>query len=190
MVFGFKRQNILGCGLVGFSGKGEFNLIAIKTLLLYNSVVRKSTDATGLFTPSMGIVKDVKTPNEFFKIEKYSSLIEERNEVLMGHVRAATVGNKDNKEEAHPWDFGTIVMMHNGTLKNHEKLAEKYGLEKDSWKVDSQVLGAAIKKNFDNKEPFKVLSEYDGAAAIVVYHKERDSLFIYRDDKRTLAYGY
>src|SRR5690606_29170454 len=110
--------------------------------------------------------------------------------VLLGHVRKATVGNKDNPDSAHPWDFGDIVMMHNGTLEksNYESLASKYNIK--NYSVDSQVLGYAIQDNFRTGEPFKVLTEYVGAAATIVYHKEKDSIFVYRDNERTLYRGY
>lgn len=189
---GFKKSNVLGCGLVGFSGEGSFKIPLIRTLLWYNSVARKSTDATGIFTPSMGIIKDVKKPQEFFKDESNINSLEENDNILMGHVRAATVGDKTDKSSAHPWDFGDIVMMHNGTLKeaSYRDLAVKYELKDEDWKVDSQVLGMAIQKNFQSNEPFKVLSEYTGAAAVIIYHKKRESLFVYRDEERTLSYGY
>lgn len=189
---GFKKSSVLGCGLVGFSGEGSFKIPLIRTLLWHNSVARKSTDATGIFTPSMGIIKDVKKPQEFFKDESNVNLLEENDNVLIGHVRAATVGDKTDKSSAHPWDFGDIVMMHNGTLKEHnyKELAVKYKLKDEDWKVDSQVLGMAIQDNFKSNEPFKVLSEYIGAAAVIVYHKKRESLFVYRDEERTLSYGY
>lgn len=183
-------KGILGCGLVGFSGVEKFDLAVIRTLLWYNAKERKSTDATGVYTPSMGLIKDAKSALQFMNEDLFKNSLESQQEILMGHVRAATVGKKDNPDEAHPWDFGSIVMMHNGTLKNYEDLAKKYKLEKDSWSVDSQVLGWAIKKNFENNEPFKVLSEYKGAAAVVLYHKNMDCLYVYRDNERTLGYGY
>lgn len=187
---GLSKTNVLGCGLVGFSGVNPFKIPVIRTLLWHNSIARKSTDSTGIYTPSMGIIKDVKPAKDFFKMEDKMSLLEENDNILLGHVRAATVGDKTDVGSAHPWDFGSIVMMHNGTLKNYEELAKKYNIAKEDWKVDSQVLGLAIKKNFESSDPFRVLSEYTGAAAVIVHHKERNSLFVYRDDQRTLAYGY
>lgn len=190
LLTGFRKSNVMGCGLVGFSGTKPFNIPIIRTLLWHNSIARKSTDATGIYTPGMGIIKDTNPAKDFLEIEDKMSLLEENDNILLGHVRAATVGDKTDITSAHPWDFGSIVMMHNGTLKNYEELAEKYNIPKEDWKVDSQVLGIAIKKNFDSNEPFKVLSEYVGAAAVIIHHKERNSLFVYRDDQRTLSYGY
>lgn len=188
---GFKRSNVLGCGLVGFSGSNGnfFNAGLIRTLLWHNSITR-GKHATGIYTPSMGIIKDSKEAKDFFKDEVKMNLFEENDSYVLGHVRAATVGNASDPNAAHPWDFGNIVMMHNGTLKNHESLAEKYSIGKDEWVVDSQVLGHALSKDFNTDTPFKVLSEYIGAAATIIYHKERQSLFVYRDEERTLYYGY
>lgn len=187
----FKRSNVLGCGLVGFSGSDDksFNIGLIRTLLWHNSVTR-GKHATGIFTPSMGIIKDAKEAKDFFKDDVKMSLLEENDSYLMGHVRHATVGDSSNADAAHPWDFEDIIMMHNGTLKNHEEIAKDYKIENKDWIVDSQVLGLAIKQNFKDNKPFKVLTEYIGAAAVVLYHKERKSLFVYRDEERTLFYGY
>lgn len=186
---GFRKPNgVLGCGLVGFSGTKPFDLKVIRTLLWHNSLTR-GKHATGIFTPDNGIVKDAVEAKLFLASEDIKQITETSN-LLMGHVRHGTSGgNNADPDAAHPWDFGDIVMMHNGTLTNHDKLASEYGLSKDSWIVDSQVLGLAIQKDFDNT-PFKVLSEYAGAAAVVVYHKKRESLFVYRDTERTLYYGY
>lgn len=180
------------CGLVGFSSNKEntFNTAVIRTLLWYNSEARKSKHATGIFTPSMGIIKDVVEAKVFFNNDKKMSLLEEVDSTLMGHVRAATVGDAKDPNSAHPWDFGDIVMMHNGTLKNHEELANNYNIKKEDWSVDSQVLGLCLQDNFKTNNPFKVLGEYVGAAAVIVYHKKLDCLFVYRDNERTLFYGY
>lgn len=191
LITGFKRQSILGCGLVGFSGANgqSFSIPVVKLMLWYNSLTR-GEHATGIYAPSMGVIKEAKKAVEFFKNEEKMSLLEENDSYLLGHVRHATVGNTTDPQSAHPWDFGDIAMMHNGTLKNHENLATKYGIKKTDWTVDSQVLGLGIQQNFKDGEPFKILSEYVGAAAVIVYHKERESLFVYRDEERPLFYGY
>lgn len=186
LITGFKKSNALNCGLVGFSGKDPFNINLIRTLLWHNSQTR-GKDATGIFSPSNGVKKDVKEAKDFFRESDFKNFKEGDN-LLLAHVRKATVGAKDNPDSAHPWDFGDIIMMHNGTLVNYEELAGKYNIDK--YTVDSQVLGMAIQDNFKTGEPFKVLSEYTGAAATVVYHKERDSMFVYRDEERTLFRGY
>lgn len=186
LLTGFKRKSIFGCGLVGFSGQGKFSLPIIKVLLWHNSQTR-GKDATGIFTPKSGIIKDVVEAKEFFKNEELNKIVEFESPVL-AHVRKATVGNAKDPDSAHPWDFGNIVMMHNGTLDNYKELASQYNIEK--YTVDSQVLGQAISKNFTDGKPFAVLNEYSGAAAVIVYHKERDSIFVYRDEDRTLFYGY
>lgn len=191
LLTGFKRKNSLFCGLVGFSGTKPFDLKLIKILLWHNSLTR-GEDATGLFSPSNGVKKGVKKAKDFFNEPEFKdfTLNKKDDNVLLGHVRKATVGNKDNPDSAHPWDFGDIVMMHNGTLEksNYESLASKYNIK--DYSVDSQVLGYAIQDNFRTGEPFKVLTEYVGAAATIVYHKEKDSMFVYRDNERTLYRGY
>lgn len=189
IITGFRKPNgILGCGLVGFSGNGKFNLELIRTLLWHNSQTR-GKHATGIYTPTTGIIKNAVEAKDFFDLPPMQ-MIHEEDTLLMGHVRHATVGDIKDPESAHPWDLGDIVMMHNGTLKNYEQLAEQYGFDKKDWKVDSQVLGLALQENFKKGDYFRVLTEYYGAAAVVCYHKADDSLYVYRDTERTLFYGY
>ena len=186
ILFNRKPNGSLYCGLVGFSGKDPFNISLIRSLLWHNSLTR-GEDATGLFSPSNGIKKGVKKAIDFFDTDEFKSF-DKTDNVLLAHVRKATVGNKDNPDSAHPWDLGDIIFEHNGTLTNYESLAKKYNIT--DYSVDSQVLGLALQENFKDGVPFKVLQEYTGAAAFLMYHKERESLFIYRDSERTLYRGF
>lgn len=188
LITGFKKSNVFGCGLVGFSGTGSFDINVIRVLLWHNSLTR-GKHATGIYNPSTGIIKDVKEAKDFFKSDHMKKL-EIGDKVLMGHVRAATVGNASDPNSAHPWDFGDNIMMHNGTLKNYEELANKYNIKKEDYSVDSQVLGMALQKNMQDSSAFKVLSEYIGAAAVIMYNKQSETLFVYRDTERPLFYGY
>lgn len=188
LITGFKKSNVFGCGLVGFSGTGSFDINVIRVLLWHNSLTR-GKHATGIFNPSTGIIKDAKEAKDFFKSNDMKKLKIGDN-VLMGHVRHATVGNLADPNSAHPWDFGENIMMHNGTLKNYEELAKQYDIKKEEYTVDSQVLGIALQKNIQENSAFKVLSEYVGAAAVIMYNKKLETLFVYRDTERPLFYGY
>jgi hypothetical protein len=106
--------------------------------------------------------------------------------IMIGHTRQPSQGMAINEHNAHPFGFGAnkandsygMIFCHNGTLRNHEDLAKKYGIETKvtytdyypsghsyeitRTKIDSEILGEILYKT----KNFKVLSEYVGAAAL------------------------
>lgn len=188
-VFNPKQSGVLSCGLTGFSGKSNFNMMKMKLLLYWNAIER-GKDATGIFTPKTGIIKDNVEAKFYLASERMSQI--KPDNVLIGHVRAKTVG-LNIADNAHPFNYGDIVMAHNGTLNNHWSLGGSYGLELKNYDVDSQVIAKIISLNFQetpNGSNIKVLSQYDGAAALLFYNKEQDILYAWHDKERPLFYGY
>lgn len=189
MSFNKKKSNLLYCGLVGFSGTKGYNVLKLKFLLYWNSVER-GLDATGIFTPLTGVLKDnikaelfINNPNKLGKVKL--------DKTLIGHVRAKTVGT-NVAANAHPFEYGRIVGAHNGTLKNHLAVAYNYGFDVNKFDVDSQVLFAALSRDFEApiENKFSVLGKYEGAAALLFYDKKEKALYACHDKERPLYYGY
>lgn len=185
---GVKRSSVLGCGLIGFSGKNPVNLQAIFFLMWHNAETR-GKHATGIYTPNTGLIKKSEEALKFIKDDTVRNRIKADN-VLIAHVRKATVGGIYEVGNAHPFEYENLVVQHNGTLDNYKELAKKYNLPENSWKTDSQVLGSILSMNHKNNEPFKVLGEYEGAAAFVIYDKDTGVLYAGHDEERPLYYGY
>lgn len=188
LLTGFKRSSVFGCGLVGFSGKNSVNLPAIFFLMWHNAETR-GKHATGIYTPNTGLIKKSGEALNFIKDTTVTSRIK-ADTVLMAHVRKATVGNIYEVGNAHPFEYENLVVQHNGTLDNYKELAKMYNLPDNSWKTDSQVLGSILSMNHKKNEPFKVLGEYEGAAAFVIYNKETGVLYAGHDKERPLFYGH
>lgn len=115
--------------------------------------------------------------------------------VVIGHNRKSSVG-VINERNTHPFGFGEhdqgfkFIICHNGTLKNHRDLAEKYKIS-DSYKLqsqhnpktkveyfktDSEILGNIIYK----QKSFDVLEEYEGKAALAFTNTEEPNvLYLY-----------
>ncbi len=169
------------CGIVAYSGKNKFNKDKLGLLLLINSLSR-GKDATGVFTPTTGLLKDNDPCEKVFpKIQ--DKIIEDT--LFVGHVRAKTIGI-NSKENAHPFQKNGITLVHNGTLKEHEALAKQMGIDPACIKVDSQVFVEALGLH---KNPY-VLTKYSGAAALVFTDdSEPDVLYVYRDSERPLYKG-
>lgn len=135
------------------------------------------------------IVKDAVTPYQLVHNPLYwNGNADKRDAIggdlvaLMGHNRWATVG-AINAENAHPFEAGKIVGMHNGTLSdfNRKKLVdhEYYG-------TDSE----ALMFNFDFLGVENTIPKIEGAWALTWYNKEEDTFNILRNKERPLYYAW
>lgn len=185
------------CGLIGYSGAGNYSAQNLKILMILNAIDR-GADATGFYNPEQGLVKAAEHAKIF--LTKTPIL---NSDVFIGHVRAKTVGvNSD--ANAHPFSYKNVVLAHNGTLTNHYSLLEQYGLNMSDFNVDSQCvagmldvsMGSCDYNNFDPLDYFKPITQIEGFAAFL-FKDKRDlinnrpsRLFAYRNDDRPLSYGF
>jgi len=156
------------CGIVGaltfdaFEKKSEEKMrtesdIFITTQLL-QATVERGKDATGVFLSwadgnytglKMGIPspefiarfgeteKDFKG---FLKIwREYPKLMK----VFIGHCRKSSIGNSYDNKNNHPIQIGDMVLVHNGTLTNHETIFDKLDCDRVG-DVDSEAIGRLL----------------------------------------------
>lgn len=169
------------CGIIAFSGKSKskFNLDKLQLLILMNQYER-GKDSFGYWTKD-GLEKTGDSAAKY--LEKYT--IYEHN-TFIGHVRASTVGTI-SKRNAHPFQSGDIVAVHNGTLINHRNLFFEYKVNFSDWHVDSEIFAVALNKD---KNP-EIFSKAQGAMAVVFTDvKSPEKIYVYRNDERPLYYGF
>ena len=190
------KHNVLGCGIMAWAGRSPktFNEAKFNMLGIMNET--RGTDSCGV-----SVDGDI-----YFGVDgtkRYRDFLAETNypmptkiPVVIGHTRKSTVGSH-TIDNAHPFGFGdskktkaafSFIGCHNGTLYNQKDLAHKYEIETSRTKsttnnstyttdkIDSEILLEII---YSTKK-FKVLSSYNGAAALVFYHvDEPDTLYVY-----------
>ncbi len=176
-----QNSSILCCGIFGQATNSpkKINESNIKILGMFNESRGKS---------SCGITYDGELYHGMDKDKLFSDFIKGRSfkprtiPVVFGHTRQSSVGIV-SEFNCHPFGFGQnrigdgykFIMCHNGTLLNYKELAvqydiedsEKYkntnGVEMTRFKIDSEVIGEILFKS----RSFRVLSEYNGRAALV-----------------------
>jgi predicted glutamine amidotransferase len=178
------------CGLVGFitnyrNGFFVSDVTAFQQLLFFD--VLRGGDATGV------TLINVNGETETFKENSSSPVFMSRPEVksflsranvkgmaLLGHNRKSTIG-KDVDENAHPFVIDKrFVFFHNGTLREHRKLADV--------EVDSEALGIHLTRCEGEKTKLEeALEKVNGAYACVWYDQHKHTVYFLRNHERPLA---
>lgn len=97
--------------------------------------------------------------------------------VLMGHNRAATLGEV-NDRNAHPYQEGNIILAHNGTLWDMTNLDDY-----EHFDIDSQCIAYNVDKNGIEE----TISKLRGAFALSWIDLERKTLNFTRNKERPFA---
>lgn len=148
----------------------------------------RGIDSTGMIgLTSSGKIDTYKTLGSTYRFmahdvwEEFSKRIEQRYNIVIGHNRSATIG-RIIVENAHPFQHKHITMVHNGTLRNHNSLAKKYGVEHGT---DSEFLCWLIAEEGIEK----ALKEITGAYAIIYHDATDNTMKFIRNTERPLSFG-
>jgi hypothetical protein len=185
------------CGIIGVAG--YLNLRdenTIRRLLVLDTL--RGQDSTGLAAvrnngKDVVVAKVASHPFNLFDTKSFSDALNNNNsKAFIGHNRSATSGKKDAEVNAHPFQFGHITGVHNGTLADGDQtlLEKKLG---EKFNVDSQALFAAIAQ-FGVKEVIPLLTKgkdhYRGAWSLVWWDAQTDKLNFLRNDHRPMWYCF
>lgn len=179
------------CGLFGVAGNLTLLDKAIFKNLGYPSMLR-GMDGTGVLEVTKKSAKlehrIIKNTHHYADFIDYlpakdplwdSKLAGEK--VLMGHVRAATVG-KLTDSNSHPFEHGPLVAAHNGTLVDLKYDPKKQDIT-DSELMIKDFAEEGIKETLDQISS-------DSAYAVSVYNSETETLSFARNSERPLAIAY
>lgn len=176
------------CGIVGIMAgnvTGQHARMKYFEQALYADALR-GWDSTGIFAVSrnkdVDIFKRAVTATDFMTMAPYDTVAKRthQHQFLIGHNRKATKGGISHNN-AHPFDFGNVVMVHNGTLDNHKTLPDG-----NSFIVDSEALAHSI----NEIGPIETFEQVEGAFAVVWYDYAKDTLNLIRNEERPLCYAY
>jgi len=170
------------CGLVSIVGDMDAKSEkAFKQLLILDSL--RGEDSTGVLgvakhmEDSELIAKQVGDPFMLFDHKSFDKVVTHRtSRVLIGHNRYATKGVV-NRINAHPFECGDIIGVHNGTLTN------QYEIDKgNKFAVDSEALYNHVNE-FGIDETIKKLK---GAWALIFWDKADQTINYVRNEERPL----
>ncbi len=105
--------------------------------------------------------------------------------VVIGHVRSATIGNKNDAKLAHPFEFDHIIGAHNGTLRGDWR----HSLEEDN-KAPYGSDSEAVMFNFAYRGVEQTVQSIYGAWCFVWWNDEDQTLNFLRNDERPLWFAH
>lgn len=156
------------CGIVGYIAQndGAFEN-ARRGFLRYALMLDtlRGADSTGVITiKNKFTVKNFKSTSSGFKFATSDGFKDKvpNGWATIGHNRSATIGDV-SVDNAHPFRFGPISMVHNGTLRRDGMNFPSYD---KTFEVDSMQIAFALSK-VPVKKAQEVLEAIDGDFAIV-----------------------
>lgn len=168
------------CGIVGVVGDLTAKEEGIfKDMLILNTLRGKDSvgvAAIGANVDDVHVVKSMGDPFQLFDRNSFDVIMRRKNRGLIGHNRAATIG-KTTIKNAHPFEFDSVVGVHNGTLRNKWKIPEQERFETDSEALYNQINKVGVEK---------ALEHVDGAYALVWFDKDEKTINFLRNKERPL----
>lgn len=140
---------IFGIGLMKGHSVCKETIVEMLEPLFVEATVR-GLDASGIASVSQDSIHVLKTNKQgprFIKTEEYKDFtakyIDNRTIQILGHTRAAKIGDSSNNLNNQPIIAGKYVGVHNGTINNYKEIETQLktnGYEKRKGEVDSEVI--------------------------------------------------
>ena len=179
------------CGIVGFISLKDDLYVPEKAHFMHFALTLdtlRGFDSTGIISVEEGF--NVRTQHSLMAGDRFvHSKHYKRNNVKawakVGHNRAATKGSV-KLQNAHPFTFGPITLVHNGTLTNQGESIKTYDKRLE---VDSMQIALALSKA-EPGEADDTLEHIDGSFALVWTDTRDKSINMTRNSDRPIHFCY
>ena len=177
------------CGIWGYVSHNQsplftYDLRDLRDLAIITSL--RGEHSTGMMTARKKLdgtlgtswIRKVGNPFSLLNDESFSDWAKDNLDnphCVVGHGRHATKGEVTN-ENAHPFDLGDIIFLHNGTIRN--------GVTLEKGKTDSEAVG----KSFLKIGVQETLKKIQGAYVFIWIDKRDDTLNIIKNNERPLNF--
>lgn len=157
------------CGIAGVSLNTDKNVAGHGVALFKNLLVENTKRGKD----STGIVYQYKNGTEIYRgllpgVDAKEFILPASDIIgFLGHTRYATVGNKLDYDNVHPFETEKYIGVHNGTIFNHKLLKAHFNLETEG-QCDSEVLYKLL-----DKFGLDGLKFVEGLYMLVYIHKDR-----------------
>ena len=177
------------CGIVGIYTRNkatETHLKWFKTLLLVDQL--RGEHATGIakidtHTGAINVHKKAMSAVEYLSNKENVEFIDkyvDRGNLYIGHNRYATMGNKADDKNAHPFTYKHITMVHNGTV-------DRWVMKDLEGFVDLDVDSEMVCRTIANLGIEEAVKKFSGAFSLVWWDDAEKSLNFLRNDKRPMS---
>ncbi len=179
------------CGILGFCfderGGTHDEVLGDFLKTMIHSQVR-GIDACGAYVVNPDGIAIFKAPGSVADnldelAEFAASEVNKDTVAIIGHTRAATLGDPEINDNNHPIYDDPIVGVHNGVIRNHSNLGDRYGKVAE---VDSAAIMGLLKSKAGAKltvgKMTSSLDELSGPYAIAVADRRHpDSVYLARN---------
>lgn len=176
------------CGIVGVAGNTlQRDMKIFRDMLIFDQI--RGLDSTGVTAVTNAksevlVEKELDGPDNLWnrgdsKIFDWRGVGREAYQCMIGHNRAATIGNviRDN---AHPFTFEHITGVHNGSLHDW------WDLERDEDGKKFEVDSKALLKTIAIHGIDETWKKFSGAASLVWWDSRDNTLNFIRNEERPM----